>query len=365
MTGAQSYLSSCAEHATRWLRPSTIRGLTPEVVPARGLSPPPRVTAAGSTGASRAHEAPASSDGQFFPAAGRGEALNLINARYGTEPVGEVALPLPAQPRDPMRRNRVEEAFRNIEAPDVLEAVQQPVGVGGIAVRLELPEPDEPRHAGVGRLFEQMLKVSPKPGRDPLGDARFDPALRVHQRVGAEPLDRRRGRQDGSRVSRQASTNPAHQVLVRLRVFRFVGEPLDELTRRAAREVPESVQTAQFGQMLVPDLGPHRVVGELVPVQVELAADETHDGRRHELAGSQQAALGPWAGPWAGIARLELGRGSGGREGIHLRHPRRSSHPSPGAEIRTSKRAICDLASEVYPKRSASLRALSFLPSIL
>ena len=77
----------------------------------------------------------------------------------------------------------MEEAFRNIEAPDVLEAVQQPVGVGGIAARLELPEPDEPRHAGVGRLFEQMLEVAPKPGRDPLGDARFDPALRVDQRA--------------------------------------------------------------------------------------------------------------------------------------------------------------------------------------
>ena len=42
--------------------------------------------------------------------------------------------------------------------------------------------------------------------------------------------------------------------------------------------------------MLVPGLGPHRVVGELVPVEVELAADEIHDGRRHELAGSQPAA---------------------------------------------------------------------------
>ena len=30
--------------------------------------------------------------------------------------------------------------------------------------------------AVVGRLFEQMLEVAPKPGRDPLGDARFDPA---------------------------------------------------------------------------------------------------------------------------------------------------------------------------------------------
>ena len=68
----------------------------------------------------------------------------------------------------------------------------------GPSARLrQLPEPDEPRHAGVGRLFEQMLEVAPKPGRDPLGDARLDPALRLDQRVGAEPFDRRRGRQDG------------------------------------------------------------------------------------------------------------------------------------------------------------------------
>ncbi len=42
--------------------------------------------------------------------------------------------------------------------------------------------------------------------------------------------------------------------------------------------------------MLVAGLGPHRVVGEVVPVQVELASDEIHDGRRHELTRSQQAA---------------------------------------------------------------------------
>ena len=43
-------------------------------------------------------------------------------------------------------------------------------------------------------------------------------------------------------------------------------------------------------KMLVPGLGPHRVVGELVPNQVELASDEIHDGRRNKLARSQQAA---------------------------------------------------------------------------
>ena len=79
------------------------------------------------------------------------------------EPLGEVALPLPAQPRDPMWRDLVGEAFRNIEAPKMPAAVHQPLGVGDIAARLELPDPHEPRHAGVRRLFERMLEVAPNP----------------------------------------------------------------------------------------------------------------------------------------------------------------------------------------------------------
>ena len=47
------------------------------VVEAQAALPMPAVWGTGRT---------ASSDGQFFPAAGRGEALNLVNARYGTEP---------------------------------------------------------------------------------------------------------------------------------------------------------------------------------------------------------------------------------------------------------------------------------------
>ena len=85
----------------------------------------------------------------------------------------------------------------------------------------------------------------------------FDPAFRVDQRVGADPLGRRRGRQDGSRVM-AGLDEPVHQVLVRLRPWRFFAEPVPELTRRAAREGPESVQAAQFGKMLVPGLGPQR-----------------------------------------------------------------------------------------------------------
>ena len=92
------------------------------------------------------------------------------------------------------------------------------------------------------------------------------------------------------RVRTAGRDEPAHQVLVRLSLFCLLAEPLEELTRRAAREGPESVQAAQLGKMFVPGCGSNRVVGELVPVHVELAPDEIHDGRRHELARSQQAA---------------------------------------------------------------------------
>ena len=121
--------------------------------------------------------------------------------------------------------------------------------------------PDEPRHAGVDRLFEQMLEVSPKPERDPLGDACFDPPLRIHQRAGAEPLC--------SASSRSRSTSS--------RAAPPEGDRNPYRRRSSARGSCRG-------------LGPHRIVGELVPVEVELAADETHGGRRHELAGSQQAA---------------------------------------------------------------------------
>ena len=71
----------------------------------------------------------------------------------------------------------MEEALREIEALQVLQAVQQPVGVGGIGSRLELPEPHEPRHVGVDRLAEQILKSPAKSGRNTFGDAGFDPAF--------------------------------------------------------------------------------------------------------------------------------------------------------------------------------------------
>ena len=92
------------------------------------------------------------------------------------------------------------------------------------------------------------------------------------------------------RVRRQASTNLRTRSSFDCAWGASSRKPLDELPRRAAREGPEPVQAAQLRQMLVPGLGPHRVVAELLPVQVELAADEVHDHRGNELARGQQTA---------------------------------------------------------------------------
>lgn len=121
-----------------------------------------------------------------------------------------------------------------IEALQVLEAIQQRVAVGGIAARLELPEPDEPCRARFDRFSEQMLQFALKPGRNPLGDAGFEPAFGVDQRVGAQPLDRGRGRQDRSCLPGGIDES-ACQVLVRPRQRRHVvAEPVAVITRRAA-----------------------------------------------------------------------------------------------------------------------------------
>ena len=92
------------------------------------------------------------------------------------------------------------------------------------------------------------------------------------------------------RVRRQAPTNlRAKSSFDRASGVSSRSQAVAELTRRAAREGAESVQPAQLGKMLVPGLGPHRVVGQFVPVHVELATDEIHDRRRNELARSVPA----------------------------------------------------------------------------
>ena len=154
------------------------------------------------------------------------------------------------------------------------------------------PQPHEPCHAGVDRLFEQMLEVAPQPGRHTRSAMRA--SMRRSASTSASAQRRSivvvagrmvRGRRQASTTLRTGPRSTAPAVLLR-------GVPRRAHTPRRYREGPESVQAAQLRQMLVPGLGPHRVVAEILSVQVELAAGEVHDRRRNELARGQQAARG-------------------------------------------------------------------------
>ena len=74
----------------------------------------------------------ASSDGQLFPAAGRGEALNLVNARYGAEPgVKAYSHVSDRSPRSPPRPSRPpsRSALHPRRAPDERDRATRPRAV--------------------------------------------------------------------------------------------------------------------------------------------------------------------------------------------------------------------------------------------
>ena len=106
-------------------------------------------------------------------------------------------------------------------------------------------EPHDQREPNVRESADADLRrdVDPPAGR-PMGDP--EPELRretsapiprpfpVDQRVGAEPLDRCPGRQNGSRATAGPSTNLRTRSFVRLRPLRIFAEPVAELTCRGA-----------------------------------------------------------------------------------------------------------------------------------
>ena len=106
--------------------------------------------------------------------------------------------------------------------------------------------------------------------RDALRAAGIDDAANLYHDLASGVRDDRPGLDSCLRALRKGDV----LVVWKLdRLGRRRARLVAELPRRAAREGPESVQAAQLGKMLMPGLGPHRVVGELVPVQVELASE--------------------------------------------------------------------------------------------
>ena len=209
----------------------------------------------------------ASSDGQFFPAAGRGEALNLVNARYGTEP-GVKAYSHVSDRFSPFATQTIPATVH--EAPYILDGLL--MNETGRRVREQ--------YADTGGFTDHVFAACSILGYAFVPRIRDLPSKRLYvfERAGVP------------KQLRPLVGGKVNADLISPRQRCLFAEPVAELTRRVIREGPESVQPAQLGKMLVPGLGPHRVVGQFVPVEVELAADEIHHRRRNELARRQQAA---------------------------------------------------------------------------
>ncbi len=122
------------------------------------------------------------------------------------------------------------------------EAIQQPVASAALLPRLELPGPDELRHAGVDRVVEKVLQFTPEPGHNPARRMRgFDLAFGVDRRVGAasrwSTSSTLRWDSPSSRKQPDRGRARCGPGLRRLRAAR---PPAGRARRRAVRSVPSS-----------------------------------------------------------------------------------------------------------------------------
>ena len=128
----------------------------------------------------------ASSDGQFFPAAGRGEALNLVNARYGTEP-GVKAYSHVSDRFSPFATQTIPATVH--EAPYILDGLL--MNETGRRVREQYADTGGFTDHCLRRVLDPRLHVRPAhPG------SAFETALRVRTRGRPEataPSGRRQG----------------------------------------------------------------------------------------------------------------------------------------------------------------------------
>ncbi len=188
-----------------------------------------------------------------------------------------------------------------------------------------------PRHrppATTGCLREgarSYVKVAP-PGRGPLRDAGFD------QRVGAEPLDRRRGGQDGSRATRRTSTNLLTRSLV------ATAPPLRSFAEPSSRAAPPEkdrnpVQTvaARWTCSATPCGRPASTDGDQHPVAVGRVGDLSDPAEGAHLAAPHPGHKGRRCGLLPGPARrrTEPGRGTHRPGSRRLPSDRRRPRPRP------------------------------------
>ena len=202
--------------------------------------------------------------------------------------VGEVPLALPAQTRDPVGRNAVENRGGQVQFLQEFEPVEQAVGIGRVVPHLELPQPYEPARVPVRAFAQQAVEALAHPAVETCGDPGIDPAFRRDQGIRAEPLDGRHGRQD-DKPAAALLDEASHQVLSGTRRFGMLCQPGLHPAHALAREHPVAVDLAQRDKVLLPGLAPCGVLEQGIPRDSELGTHELQHFLRNDLSGLQKA----------------------------------------------------------------------------
>ena len=139
-----------------------------------------------------------------------------------------------------------------------LPPVQQAPGDGGIVAGLELPQPDEPRHAGLQCFRKQSVESRSCRGVETVRDSLLDAAVGGHRRVGAPAFERRDSRQDDL-PSAAFLDEPSCQLRVGPRFLGLPVEPVLQVPRPPSGERAVSVDRAQRRHVFLTGLTACRV----------------------------------------------------------------------------------------------------------
>ncbi len=155
--------------------------------------------------------------------------------------VGIIPFTLPAQTSHPMGRNAGKQILGEIDALQIFEPVEQPVGRRRVRARLELAQPHKTGHPIISRLLEQCQQLFSDRHRQPTGDPRLDASLGIDESRGTKPLDRGCRGKDSAGAS-ALGYEATGDILVRHRHLGFSEQPFLQLARTTSGEGAEAVE---------------------------------------------------------------------------------------------------------------------------
>ncbi len=130
---------------------------------------------------------------------------------------------------------------REIDALQIFEPVEQPVGRRRVRARLELAQPHKTGHPIISRLLEQCQQLFSDRHRQPTGDPRLDASLGIDESRGTKPLDRGCRGKDSAGAS-ALGYEATGDILVRHRHLGFSEQPFLQLARTTSGEGAEAVE---------------------------------------------------------------------------------------------------------------------------